>query len=150
MSLDPTAQAQEASDRLAIRNLVDAYAYCADSRDATGQMALFTEDTHFVVFMNSKVAEPSQELHSRAELAPVFAHLNTYHATMHFNGQSTVVLQGDRASGLTYCMAHHLTLVDGKQQFMVAAIRYRDTFAKTAGQWLFAERQLLVDWVENR
>jgi ketosteroid isomerase-like protein len=150
MSLDPTAQTQEASDRLAIRNLVDAYAYCADSRDATGQMALFTEDTHFVVFLDSKAAEPSQELHSRAELAPVFAHLNTYHATMHFNGQSTVELQGDRASGLTYCMAHHLTLADGKQQFMVAAIRYRDTFAKTAGQWLFAERQLLVDWVENR
>jgi hypothetical protein len=35
------------ADRLAIRELVDAYAYCADRRDATGQMALFTEDTDF-------------------------------------------------------------------------------------------------------
>ena len=150
MSLDTTAYFQDASDRLAIRNLVDAYAACADSRDAAGQMALFAEDAHFVVFMDSKLAEPSQELHSRAELAPVFAHLNTYHATMHFNGQSTVELQGNRATGLTYCLAHHLTVTEGKQQFMVAAIRYRDTFAKTAGQWLFAERQLLVDWAENR
>lgn len=150
MSLDPTSYFQEASDRLAIRNLVDAYATCADSRDATGQMALFAEDAHFVVFMDSKVAEPSQELHSRDELAPVFAHLNTYQATMHLNGQSIIELQGDKATGLTYCMAHHLTVTEGKQHFMVAAIRYRDTFAKTAGQWLFAERQLLVDWVENR
>jgi len=150
MSLDTTAYFQDASDRLAIRNLVDAYAACADSRDAAGQMALFAEDAHFVVFMDSKLAEPSQELHSRAELAPVFAHLNTYHATMHFNGQSTVELQGNRATGLTYCLAHHLTVTEGKQQFMVAAIRYRDTFTKTAGQWLFAERQLLVDRAENR
>jgi hypothetical protein len=35
---------EEAADRLAIRELVDAYAHCADRRDATGQMALFTED----------------------------------------------------------------------------------------------------------
>lgn len=35
------------ADQLAIRGLVDAYAYCADRRDATGQMALFTEDTEY-------------------------------------------------------------------------------------------------------
>jgi ketosteroid isomerase-like protein len=39
----------EAADRLAIRALVEAYAHCADRRDAKGQMAIFTEDTHFVV-----------------------------------------------------------------------------------------------------
>jgi hypothetical protein len=33
---------EEMADRLAIRELVDAYAYCADRRDAKGQMALFT------------------------------------------------------------------------------------------------------------
>jgi hypothetical protein len=38
---------QQVADRLAIRELVDAYAYCADRRDAAGQMALFTEDTVF-------------------------------------------------------------------------------------------------------
>ena len=32
----------EAADRLAIRELVDAYAHCADRRDAKGQMSLFT------------------------------------------------------------------------------------------------------------
>ena len=33
-------------------------------------MALFTDDTHFVVYMNAKDATPSQDLHSRAALAP--------------------------------------------------------------------------------
>ena len=40
----------EAADRLAIRELVDAYAFCADTRNAEGQKALFTDDTHFVVY----------------------------------------------------------------------------------------------------
>ena len=44
----------EAADRLAIRELVEAYAHCADRRDAEGQMSLFTADTHFVVYMNAK------------------------------------------------------------------------------------------------
>src|SRR6202453_2403478 len=44
----------EAADRLAIRELVEAYAHCADRRDANGQIGLFTADTHFVVFMNAK------------------------------------------------------------------------------------------------
>ena len=43
------------TDRLAIRELFDAYAHCADRRDAEGQKALFTEDTHFVVYMGGKV-----------------------------------------------------------------------------------------------
>ncbi|HTA40711.1 MAG TPA: nuclear transport factor 2 family protein [Candidatus Acidoferrales bacterium] len=48
----------EAADRLAIRELVDAYAHCADRRDAKGQMALFTPDTRFVVYMNAKDPTP--------------------------------------------------------------------------------------------
>jgi SnoaL-like domain len=45
--------ATQLAERVAIRSLVDAYAYCADRRDATGQMALFTEDTDFLVYMDS-------------------------------------------------------------------------------------------------
>jgi hypothetical protein len=34
----------EVVDRLAMRELIEAYARCVDRRDATGQMALFTAD----------------------------------------------------------------------------------------------------------
>ena len=37
----------EAADRLALRELFDAYAHCADRRDAEGQKAFFAEDTRF-------------------------------------------------------------------------------------------------------
>ena len=143
--------AQEAADRLAIRELVEAYAHCADRRDAQGQMALFTEDTHFVVYMNVKDPAPSQELRSREELAPVFADLNKYDATMHFVGQSTIfTLTDDRATGEAYCIAHHLTVEGEKRRLMVAYLRYDDTFVKTDDTWLFAERLLYVDWIEER
>jgi len=141
---------QEAEDRLAIRELVDNYAYCADTRDAKGQMALFTEHTNFEVYYDPKSATPAQVITKNEDLLPVFDNLNTYNATMHFNGQSTVRLNGDKATGVAYCMAHHLTIEDGKQKLMVAAIRYHDAFVKQNDKWLFAERKLLVDWIENR
>jgi hypothetical protein len=142
---------EEAADRLAIRELVESYAHCADRRDAKGQMALFTPDTHFVVYMNAKDTTPSQDLHSREELAPVFADLNRYAATVHLLGQTTILtLTHDRATGETYCMPHHL-ITDGEmRRLMVAALRYTDTFVKLDGAWLFAERQLYVDWLEQR
>jgi hypothetical protein len=141
----------EAADRLAIRELIETYAHCADRRDPNGQMSLFTEDTHFVVYMNAKDPKPSQELHSREALAAVFADLNKYAATMHFVGQSTVLtLTADRGTGEAYCLAHHLTIEGEKRRLMIAALRYYDTFVKVEGAWLFAERLLYVDWIEER
>ena len=78
MSKHAAISPEEAADRLAIRELIETYARCGDRRDAKGQMALFTADTHFVVYMNAKDPTPSQELHSRAALSPVFADLNQY------------------------------------------------------------------------
>src|ERR1700720_644685 len=142
---------EEAADRLAIRELVEAYAHCADRREAKGQMALFTADTHFVVYMNAKDPTPSMELHSREALAPVFADLNKYEATTHFVGQSTIItLTGERGTGEAYCLAHHVTLDGGKRRLMIASLRYLDTFVKTDGGWFFSERRLYVDWMEER
>jgi hypothetical protein len=151
MSKHVAISPEGAADRLAIRELVETYAHCADRRDAKGQMALFTTDTHFVVYMNAKDPKPSQELHSREALAPVFADLNQYDATTHFVGQSTIfTLNGDRATGEAYCLAHHVTVNGDKRRLMVASLRYLDTFAKIDGAWFFAERLLYVDWLEQR
>jgi hypothetical protein len=151
MSKHTTISPAEAADRLAIRELVEAYAHCADRRDANGQMSLFTEDTHFVVYMSAKDKAPSLELHSREALASVFADLNKYDATTHFVGQSTIfTLSADRGTGETYCLAHHVTVEGGKRRLMLASLRYLDTFVKVDSVWLFADRLLYVDWLEER
>ena len=114
-------------------------------------MSLFTTDTHFVVHMNAKDPAPSQELHSREALAPVFADLNKYDATTHFIGQSTILtLTNERATGEAYCLAHHVTVDGDKRRLMVASLRYHDTFVKVDGEWLFSERRLDVDWIDER
>jgi hypothetical protein len=151
MSSHTTISPREAADRLAIRELVETYAHCADRRHAKAQMSLFTADTHFVVFMNAKDHKPTWELRSRDALAPVFADLNKYDATTHFVGQSTIFsLTDEKAIGEAYCLAHHVTVAEGKRHLMIASLRYLDTFVKQDGDWLFAERRLYVDWTEER
>ena len=151
MSKHSSISPEEAAARLAIRELVEAYAHCADRRDAKGQMSLLTPDTHFVVFMNAKDPTPSMDLHSREALAAVFADLNKYDSTTHFLGQSTIfTLTSDRATGEAHCLAHHVAVESGKRRLMVASLRYIDTVVKIDGSWLFAERKLYVDWLEQR
>ena len=140
----------EAADRLALRELFDAYAHCADRRDADGQKALFTEDTVFAVYMNGEGSEATYVLNGREALTPVFEDLNRYDATTHFNGQSTVTLDGDRAVGESYTIAHHVYTEDGTPKIMVASLRYLDSFIKLEARWYFAERKLIVDWSETR
>jgi len=140
----------EAADRLALRELFDAYAHCADRRDAEGQKALFTDDTRFAVYMEGEGTEPTYVLEGREALTPVFDDLNRYEATTHFNGQSTVTINGNSATGESYTIAHHVYTENGARKIMVASLRYLDTFTKTDGRWYFAERRLILDWGETR
>lgn len=125
---------REAADGLAIRELVDAYAYCADRRDASGQMSLFTDDEDFLVYMDSRNPLLTLQFRGRDALAPVFSDLNVYEATMHFNGQSTTVFDGDHASGVTYCLAHRVKVEGPERSLMIASIRYLAAFVKHDGR----------------
>jgi len=67
------------------------------------------------------------------------------------SGHGTIfTLTDDRATGEAYCLAHHVTVEGGKRRLMLASLRYLDTFVKIDGVWLFAERLLYVDWMEER
>ena len=140
----------EAADRLAIRELFDAYAHCADRRDPEGQKALFTAETRFAVYMDGEGSEATYVLEGREALTPIFADLNRYDTTTHFNGQSTVVIDGNRATGESYTIAHHLFSDEGGRKIMIASLRYLDTFTKIDQSWYFSERNLIVDWTETR
>jgi SnoaL-like domain len=141
---------QVLEDRIAIRELIDSYPICADARNNLGQQALFTEDTNFEVYMDEKIPTPTRVVKGRKNLFPVFDDLNQYVSTMHFNGESIIKVDGDRATATTYCRAYHLKLPDGVQKLMIAGIRYYDIMVKQNGAWLFAERKLKVCWIENR
>jgi hypothetical protein len=100
--------------------------------------------------MDASDPEPAQRIQGRAALAQVFDDLNQYEATLHFNGQCTTVLGSGHASGVAYCLAHHVRVDGSERSLMIAAIRYLDEFVKYDGLWYFSERRLMVDWTETR
>jgi SnoaL-like domain len=100
--------------------------------------------------MDGEGSEPTYVLHGREALTPVFDDLNRYEATTHFNGQSTVTIDGNRATGESYTIAHHIYTEDGTRKIMIASLRYLDTFVKLEGSWYFGERNLILDWSETR
>ncbi|KAB1910677.1 nuclear transport factor 2 family protein [Micromonospora sp. AMSO31t] len=148
---NPHHSPDQLTDRAALGELVDAYARLADRRDARGQAALFTADARVAVYDGEPdTTEPTQVLNGRDELTATFGALRNYDRTTHFNGQRTLTIDGDRATGETYCLAHHLWTEEGQRTLMVMSIRYHDTFARQDGRWFFAERKLVTDWTDRR
>jgi hypothetical protein len=68
-----------------------------------------------------------------AELIPALGQLRAFSQTTHMNGQSTVVVHGDRAVGETYCFAHQIYEKDGKRTLQILAFRYYDDFLRPGG-----------------
>ena len=100
--------------------------------------------------MDGEASEPTYVLEGREALTPLFADLNRYDATTHFNGQSTVTIDGNRATGESYTIAHHLFTEDGARKIMIASLRYLDTFVKIDERWYFAKRNLILDCSDTR
>ena len=140
----------DVADRLAIRALIDAYAHFADSRQPERQADLYVEGGRTLVFPDPAVDEPAQVLTTRDEHLEGFGALKQYVATTHFNGQSVALIDGDTATGESYCLAHHVLEAGTGRQLIVMAIRYRDVFTRADGAWRFAERRLFIDWTETR
>lgn len=90
---------------------------------ATAGTAIHPDGTVAVYQGDPAATEPVQRIRGHAELAEAFEALGNYDATTHFNGQSTITLDGDRATGETYCLAHHLWVEDGQRTLLVLSIR---------------------------
>jgi hypothetical protein len=145
-SLSPS----DAAERRPIRELFDAYAHCADRAAPRGRRHRSPPMPGFAVFISGEGTEPTYVVDDRQALTPIFADLNQYEATTHFNGQSTVALNGHRATGESYTIAHHLFTAEGERKIMIASLRCLDSFVEIEGTWFFQERNLILDWSETR
>lgn len=139
------------SDHQTIRDLVDGWAHFADRRLRQQQAELFTPDGKVAVYAGDPGSiEPMQVIEGHAALAKSFEILQTYDVTTHFNGQSTINVDGDTATGESYCLAHHVWTEDGQRVLLVLSIRYLDTFVRYDGGWRFSDRKLVIDWSDKR
>jgi hypothetical protein len=137
--------------RVALRLLVDTYARHVDRRDTDAVAALFSAQGRLVAhFYSSADGSPTVRT-GRAEIAAALvAGLERYLGTTHVVGGQVLDIEGERASGETVCLAHHVYERDDGRRLLVMAVRYQDEFVREAGTWRFAERQLRLDWRDDR
>jgi ketosteroid isomerase-like protein len=151
-SPSPSSPSPSLEDRVALRELAEAYARAADRIDAAGLAALFTPEGVLRVGAPGASTAPPAERIGREQIEKAIGGLSRYLKTMHFVGNQylTVDASGDRATGETYCIAHHISGESGSQNDHVMIIRYQDQFVRTADGWQIAVRELVVDWTETR
>jgi uncharacterized protein (TIGR02246 family) len=130
-------------DEWEIRKLAMNYARTVDRGDGAGFAALFTEDAA-VEGPGFKAQGYDQLFGNPGMLKQMYA------STLHTVMNQTVTVTGDTAQGETYCIAYHLNKPDvaGKYTRLDWAIRYQDKYVRRDGKWLYAHRQLLVEWTE--
>lgn len=135
----------------AIEALAGDYALGVDTRDYDGVAGLFAVDG---VLRARRTAEQTDDLlwrlDGRDEIVARLRGLDRFERTFHQLGQHTISVDGDRATGLAYCIAHHLTRRDDDSSLYVMYIRYEDTYVEDDGRWRFADRLLWIDLEETR
>lgn len=147
---DPGADAVRLGDRLALRELVEAYARGVDRLDIDAVVALFTPDGTLEITHRDGAA-PAALREGREAIAAALEGLRRYGVTAHHLAQQSLWFDADdpdRASGETYCTAHHVRVVDGTAIDRIMSIRYLDTYERADG-WQIAHRRLVVDLVDE-
>jgi hypothetical protein len=143
----------EVTARVALRLLVDTYARDVDRRDTGAVARLFSADGRLIAHFYTGPNGTSPVRTGRAEIAAALvAGLERYLTTTHVVGGQVVEIDsaGGHASGETVCLAHHIYERDGLRRLLVMAVRYQDEYVCESGTWRFAERQLRLDWRDDR
>jgi len=140
----------EFRNHMAIRQLVDSFAYYADRTSARQQAALFVENGTLEIYRSEPdTSKPIFVLKGRKQLEEVFNGLKKYDMTFHLNGQNSIKF-GDDTTGTVQCLAHHIFFEDGKRTLQTEAIRYYDTYTRQNNRWLFVKRKLIIYWEDKR
>ncbi len=132
------------SDRAALRALADQYAIAVDRRDRAAYVGAFHPDGVLEIYRPRQLDVLARRVSGHDELGRVTEAIARYERTFHLVGQSTYDIDGDRATGEVYCIAHHL---DGDTDF-VMFIRYEDEYTRRDGRWAIEVRRLRNEWNE--
>jgi ketosteroid isomerase-like protein len=138
------------ADRMALRSLADQYAWAVDRRDRDGFLEVFHPDGVLVLLDHADPTVVTATRAGHAELAAVTELIARYERTFHFVGNARYEIDGDRATGEVYCLAHHLTPNRHGGTDYVMLIRYLDAYSRRDGVWRIDERRLVTDWTEVR
>ena len=140
----------EIADRLALQALGEQYAWAVDRRDRDAFLAVFHPDGVLVLLDPADPTVVSATRQGHEELGDITTVIDrAYDKTFHFVGTTRYEVDGDRATGEVYCLAHHLTANRHGGTDYVMMIRYQDTYSRRDGRWAIEERRLITDWTET-
>ena len=135
-------------DRIALKELVDNFSILADKKDVKTQVLLFTPDAVLETVVNGASAGT---MTGRQALEQAFGtFLANFEIVYHFDGQQTVTLNGDKASGISYCMVTLIGTEKDKKMKTTFGIHYKDEFVRQNGKWLIARRTSVFDWQDKQ
>ena len=137
--------------RSAVRELVDRYAVEVDRHDGDAVAALFVPDGRLELHRDGIGRPVTSVVAGGDAIAAAIDGLARYRVTTHLVGQHLVdLVDGDVATGVAYCLAHHVGAEGDPSANRVDSIRYLDDYVRTDDGWRFVRRRLSFDWSEVR
>jgi hypothetical protein len=138
----------EIEDKMALKELVDIFSILSDKKDVKAQTLLFTADATVETYRNGVVVS---KLSGRKAMEDAFgAFLSNFETVYHFNGQQAVKINGDKATGTSYCLVTLIGTENGKKMKTNIGVIYQDEYVRENNRWLIAKRTSVFDWQDKR
>ena len=135
---------QALEDRADLKTLVDTFSNLADTKDVSAQVLLFTEDA---TVSSVSGGQAGSSFKGRKEIGDAFGgYLANFETVYHINGQQTVELNGDTATGTAYCLVVLIGVEAGKKIKNTSGVTYHDEYVRRDGRWLIAKRTSNFTW----
>lgn len=137
------SEIEDLLDERAIKDLSHRYAVALDRDDREAWAALFSDD---IAFESGTTVRGLDEV-----LRIPREQLARYQKTLHSVTTQKITLGGDRATGVVYCVAHHLYEdfhQNGRLPFDLShnfLIRYEDDYGRVDGRWVFTRRRVVTE-----
>ena len=145
---DMSQRVRQLEDKNALKNLADIFSNLADQKDVQKQVLLFTEDATVESYSDGRL---SSSLKGREQIGKTFgAFLANFETVYHINGQQTVDLQGDRATGMSYCLVVLIGKENGKTFMNTNGVYYNDEYVRRGNTWLIAKRVSHFTWRDRK
>ncbi|MFB7718620.1 nuclear transport factor 2 family protein [Nocardia sp. NPDC056100] len=143
-----TVHTLDIETRFALRDLVDRYARAIDSRLSPELEVLFDADA--VILLPELIARRTgnRELRDFATIVPNLTSM--FEATRHLMFQQTLTVVDGQVHGEVYSEAHHLYRTPAGPRDAVMHSRYLDVYVEQEGSWRFAQREQVLDWIDDR
>lgn len=121
-----------------LRKLIDDYAYLSDEWKISEVMDLFTHDVTYKVYMGGNLVGSTS---GREIMEKEFTgHATQVKSYFTLNGQHTVKISRETASGISYSQIKMIRDEEGKDILTDYSVKYEDFYVLQNGRWFIKDR----------